>query len=165
MSSNLNTSGLKEKTDKKVRPRACDQCRRRKVRCNGRDIPIGSRCANCVAFEYECTYIAPTSSKPQIDANYVKDLETQIAELKRQLESMNVKPSESPTRYSQAIDYASSDGPQTFGNPSSSSTPTAPVVGSDIQNLPQDDTETKEELIELMHSMSLNVKHTHFIGR
>lgn len=77
---------------------------------------------------------------------------------------MNVKPSESPTRYSQAIDYASSDGPQTFGNPSSS-TPTAPVVGSDIQNLPQDDTETKEELIELLHSMSLNVKHTHFIGR
>ena len=33
---------------------------------NGGDIPIGSRCTNCVAFEYECTYTTPTTVSPSI---------------------------------------------------------------------------------------------------
>ena len=76
---------------------------------------------------------------------------------------MTADSAESSGRHS---DFASVGSPQTLAtSPTSSSTPTTPIVSPDVRDLPEDDTETKEELVELLQSMNLNVKHTHFIGK
>ncbi|KZT53528.1 hypothetical protein CALCODRAFT_50026 [Calocera cornea HHB12733] len=36
--------------------RACDICRRKKIRCDGPQMP-NNRCSNCLAYHHECTYI------------------------------------------------------------------------------------------------------------
>ncbi|PVF98021.1 hypothetical protein CPB86DRAFT_679266, partial [Serendipita vermifera] len=36
--------------------RACDVCRRKKIRCDGPQQADG-RCTNCITYSYECTYV------------------------------------------------------------------------------------------------------------
>ncbi|EKM53328.1 uncharacterized protein PHACADRAFT_259611 [Phanerochaete carnosa HHB-10118-sp] len=62
--------------ERKKRPRACDMCRRRKVRCDGDSMPDGL-CTNCKTYDYKCTY-AP--KKRAIDPEYVQNLESQLAQ-------------------------------------------------------------------------------------
>ncbi|KAI0688002.1 fungal-specific transcription factor domain-containing protein [Cytidiella melzeri] len=58
--------------------RACDMCRRRKVRCDGGKTASGV-CTNCVYYKYKCTYFQ-SAEKRVPDAGYVKSLEEQLVE-------------------------------------------------------------------------------------
>ncbi|WVQ76604.1 hypothetical protein IAR50_006276 [Cryptococcus sp. DSM 104548] len=63
--------------------RACDACRRRKIKCNG---PMNSRvndkCAYCIKLRLECTYDNNTVSKRGPSKTYVRMLEEQCGRLK-----------------------------------------------------------------------------------
>jgi hypothetical protein len=92
--------------------RACDVCRRKKIRCDGRQIP-GSRCTHCIETKKECTYVEQAQKRPP-PPGYVEDLERRYSkaqrlltrlipssELKRELDRMDVEPlanSNSPER-------------------------------------------------------------------
>ncbi|KAI0339080.1 hypothetical protein BDW22DRAFT_1431991 [Trametopsis cervina] len=65
---------------KKRRMRACDMCRRRKVRCDGGQMPNGV-CTNCITFKYKCTYVQ-SAPKRLPDSGYLESLETQMAEMR-----------------------------------------------------------------------------------
>ncbi|KAG8748600.1 hypothetical protein FRC12_013827 [Ceratobasidium sp. 428] len=66
--------------------RACDICRRRKVRCDGAQAVDGRSCAYCIKHGIECTYnqMAPVRRGPS--KAYVTHLEHKIDRLKEMLE-------------------------------------------------------------------------------
>ncbi|CAA7269970.1 unnamed protein product [Cyclocybe aegerita] len=64
---------------RKKRPRACDLCRRRKVRCNGPETP-SRECTSCVKAKIPCTYVE--ESKRRVPTRkYIASLEDRITEL------------------------------------------------------------------------------------
>ncbi|KAJ6534118.1 fungal-specific transcription factor domain-containing protein [Mycena capillaripes] len=86
----MSTSGPAFRDSLKRPRRACDQCRRKKRRCDG-----GERCAHCTRRNYICTYVQPAvvlnfygldeSSHPY-DSGYIEPLKLrlQVAELSLQ---------------------------------------------------------------------------------
>ncbi|CAA7269968.1 unnamed protein product [Cyclocybe aegerita] len=63
----------------KKRPRACDACRRKKVRCNGPENP-GGECTSCINGKVNCTYVE--ESKRRVPTKkYVASLEDRITDL------------------------------------------------------------------------------------
>ncbi|CAJ0885110.1 2797_t:CDS:2 [Entrophospora sp. SA101] len=53
--------------------KACDSCRRKKVKCDG----IQSVCGNCKAFNLECTY-NDTTKKRGPPKGYIEAIETRL---------------------------------------------------------------------------------------
>ncbi|CAE6476197.1 unnamed protein product [Rhizoctonia solani] len=66
--------------------RACDVCRRKKVRCDGATRP-GSRCSNCVAFNFDCTYVE-AAKKRGPPKGYVESLENRLEKMERLLQRL-----------------------------------------------------------------------------
>ncbi|KAK7063670.1 fungal-trans domain-containing protein [Favolaschia claudopus] len=74
---------------RKRRPgRSCDNCRRRKGRCDGQNLP-NSSCSNCISFGTPCTYDEPAKKRGRKD-NVVEELEREIAALKARLRAISV---------------------------------------------------------------------------
>ncbi|RDX43515.1 hypothetical protein OH76DRAFT_1487785 [Lentinus brumalis] len=48
--------GSAQNAKKRRIQRACDMCRRKKIRCDGAQMP-NNRCSNCVSYRLECTYV------------------------------------------------------------------------------------------------------------
>ncbi|KAI0790231.1 hypothetical protein BC629DRAFT_397958 [Irpex lacteus] len=71
---------LSQGRKKRRRMRACDMCRRRKVRCDGGQMPNGV-CTNCITFKYKCTYVQ-SAPKRVPDSGYLESLETQMSEMR-----------------------------------------------------------------------------------
>ncbi|KAJ3505766.1 hypothetical protein NLJ89_g7247 [Agrocybe chaxingu] len=63
--------------------RACDICRRKKIRCDGVQMP-GNRCSNCIAYSFECTYVE-AAKKRGPPKGYVESLETRVEKLEKLL--------------------------------------------------------------------------------
>ncbi|EUC64915.1 fungal specific transcription factor, putative [Rhizoctonia solani AG-3 Rhs1AP] len=66
--------------------RACDVCRRKKVRCDGAT-RAGSRCSNCIAFNFDCTYIE-AAKKRGPPKGYVESLENRLEKMERLLQRL-----------------------------------------------------------------------------
>ncbi|QRV74945.1 Fungal specific transcription factor domain [Ceratobasidium sp. AG-Ba] len=66
--------------------RACDVCRRKKVRCDGATRP-GNRCSNCIAFNFECTYVE-AAKKRGPPKGYVESLENRLEKMERLLQRL-----------------------------------------------------------------------------
>ncbi|QRW17816.1 Fungal specific transcription factor domain [Rhizoctonia solani] len=66
--------------------RACDVCRRKKVRCDGATRP-GNRCSNCVAFNFDCTYVE-AAKKRGPPKGYVESLENRLEKMERLLQRL-----------------------------------------------------------------------------
>ncbi|KAI0090953.1 fungal-specific transcription factor domain-containing protein [Irpex rosettiformis] len=64
--------------EKRRRVRACDMCRRRKVKCDGGRVS-GDQCTNCVTYKCPCTY-TQSDKKRFTDPEYVQNLEKQLAQ-------------------------------------------------------------------------------------
>ncbi|KAH7929532.1 hypothetical protein BV22DRAFT_1116792 [Leucogyrophana mollusca] len=80
------TSGPELAQDKsKKRPRkvarACDTCRRKKIRCDGSQLR-NQPCSNCVAFQYHCTYIemAKRRGPPK---GYVERIQSRLGHMEK----------------------------------------------------------------------------------
>ncbi|KAG6812669.1 hypothetical protein H0H92_001427 [Tricholoma furcatifolium] len=63
--------------------RACDVCRRKKIRCDGGQMP-GHRCSNCIAYNFECTYVE-AAKKRGPPKGYVERLESRVEKLEKVL--------------------------------------------------------------------------------
>ncbi|RDB28769.1 Activator of stress genes 1 [Hypsizygus marmoreus] len=63
--------------------RACDTCRRKKIRCDGGQMP-GNRCSNCIAYSFDCTYIE-AAKKRGPPKGYVERLESRLEKLEKVL--------------------------------------------------------------------------------
>ncbi|KAJ5829150.1 transcriptional regulator family: Fungal Specific TF [Paecilomyces variotii] len=53
--------------------RACDECRRRKIKCDGRQ-----PCAHCTIYAYNCAYDQPSKRHRKPDPQYVEALEGRL---------------------------------------------------------------------------------------
>ncbi|KAG9016462.1 hypothetical protein FRB93_010711 [Tulasnella sp. JGI-2019a] len=87
---------------KKV-PRACDICRRKKIRCDAHSKPSTEKCSHCAAYKLDCTFAAgatrrslpkpqastwtPSGPRPPSDMlyRYIEDLEERIDLLEKLL--------------------------------------------------------------------------------
>ncbi|KAF2455849.1 fungal-specific transcription factor domain-containing protein [Lineolata rhizophorae] len=53
--------------------RACDECRRKKIKCDGKN-----PCTHCTVYSYECTYDQPSNRRRNAAPQYVEALETRV---------------------------------------------------------------------------------------
>ncbi|KIM40778.1 hypothetical protein M413DRAFT_167868 [Hebeloma cylindrosporum] len=69
--------GLSQK--KRRMQRACDVCRKKKIRCDGVQT-LGNPCSNCVSSRFDCTYVeeAKKRSPPK---GYIESLESRVEKL------------------------------------------------------------------------------------
>ncbi|KAJ7629572.1 fungal-specific transcription factor domain-containing protein [Mycena rosella] len=84
--------------------RACDVCRRKKIRCDGSQMP-GERCSTCIDGNLDCTYLQIPTKRPPPQSSYealearLEDAEALIRQLRNQLASAvfaNSTPSKVP---------------------------------------------------------------------
>ncbi|KAG6819032.1 hypothetical protein H0H93_016104 [Arthromyces matolae] len=67
--------------------RACDVCRRKKIRCDGVQMP-GHQCTNCVDYGLDCTYVE-SAKKRGPPKSYVDSLETYVKNLQDLIEKIS----------------------------------------------------------------------------
>ncbi|KIM40777.1 hypothetical protein M413DRAFT_446160 [Hebeloma cylindrosporum] len=60
--------------------RACDICRKKKIRCDGVQL-AGSPCSNCISNRFDCTYVG--EAKKRAPKGYVDSLENKIEKLEK----------------------------------------------------------------------------------
>ncbi|KXL41553.1 hypothetical protein M433DRAFT_77064 [Acidomyces richmondensis BFW] len=53
--------------------RACDECRRKKIKCDGKQ-----PCTHCTVYSYECTYDQPSNRRRNPAPQYVENLEYRV---------------------------------------------------------------------------------------
>ncbi|KAF8879184.1 fungal-specific transcription factor domain-containing protein [Mucidula mucida] len=69
-----------EGSSKKRRlPRACDNCKRKKIRCDSDEMP-GKRCSNCISFNVQCTHVEALNSMGSAKG-YVQRLEQRLEKM------------------------------------------------------------------------------------
>ncbi|KAI0925293.1 hypothetical protein AcV7_005573 [Taiwanofungus camphoratus] len=80
-SENTSQSLKKRKTQ-----RACDACRRKKVRCDGSQMP-NSRCSSCNIYKDDCTYFQATKKRGP-SKGYVESLEARLENMEKLLDTL-----------------------------------------------------------------------------
>ncbi|KAF9001492.1 fungal-specific transcription factor domain-containing protein [Cyathus striatus] len=83
MSSDDEENSVLQGLKKRRIQRACDICRRKKIRCDGVQMP-GNRCSNCIAYNFECTYVE-AAKKRGPPKGYVESLENRLVKLEKLL--------------------------------------------------------------------------------
>lgn len=66
--------------------RACDQCRRKKIRCDGLQ-SNAQPCSNCSAYGYQCTYVQ-TAKRRGPPKSYVESLENRLEKMEKLLRQL-----------------------------------------------------------------------------
>ncbi|KAJ7066641.1 fungal-specific transcription factor domain-containing protein [Mycena amicta] len=64
--------------------RACDLCRKKKIRCDG---PNMSQCSSCAAYGYDCTYVEAAKKRGPPKA-YIEKMEIRIQKIERLLQTL-----------------------------------------------------------------------------
>lgn len=78
--------GLGQEYKKRRIQRACDTCRRKKIRCDGGQMP-NNRCSNCSAYNLDCTYIE-AAKKRGPPKGYVESLENRLENMEKLLQRL-----------------------------------------------------------------------------
>ncbi|KIY62789.1 hypothetical protein CYLTODRAFT_383181 [Cylindrobasidium torrendii FP15055 ss-10] len=78
MSSSRGASSSDNRQWKRL-PRACDECKRRKIRCNSESMP-GKRCSNCITSNSQCTHVEVLNALGSA-RGYVLKLEKRVKSL------------------------------------------------------------------------------------
>lgn len=63
--------------------RACDECRRKKIKCDGKQ-----PCTHCTVYSYECSYDQPSNRRRNPAPQYVEALETRMHKAETLLRSL-----------------------------------------------------------------------------
>ncbi|KAJ7114590.1 fungal-specific transcription factor domain-containing protein [Mycena crocata] len=80
--------------------RACDICRRRKIRCDSMNMPDG-RCSSCITLNVECTHTGPDRKRgPKKRDIEVQESKSQVSTLKSKLRQGHPSPDVSSIQYS-----------------------------------------------------------------
>ncbi|KAF8625237.1 hypothetical protein AX17_006903 [Amanita inopinata Kibby_2008] len=72
-------NALNQSSKKRRIQRACDICRRKKIRCDGGQMPE-NKCSNCVTYNLSCTYVE-AAKKRGPPKGYVESLENRVEKL------------------------------------------------------------------------------------
>ncbi|KAI0629104.1 fungal-specific transcription factor domain-containing protein [Trametes polyzona] len=161
--------------------RACDACRKKKVKCDGpkRSEP---RCSNCEARNYDCTYVEPLV-RHDYPNSYVESLQIRV----RRLEDIIRKrcPDVDLSRLDGASDYESSPTPAAVGSATTAGSPTSPsssasapsatksisvvprtLIDSDGEDSSDgEDMGIQESLVEGLRQLSLHKIACHYQGK
>ncbi|PCH39377.1 hypothetical protein WOLCODRAFT_29517 [Wolfiporia cocos MD-104 SS10] len=77
------SESVSQNSKKRRVQRACDVCRRKKIRCDGAQMP-DNKCSNCITYSYECTYVE-AAKKRGPPKGYVESLETRLEKMEKLL--------------------------------------------------------------------------------
>ncbi|KAJ6515140.1 fungal-specific transcription factor domain-containing protein [Mycena vitilis] len=86
MSSNDEDEQDAGRSKKRRIARACDICRRKKIRCDGAQMP-GNRCSNCIAYTFECSYVEQAKKRGP-PKGYVESMEIRVEKIERLLQTI-----------------------------------------------------------------------------
>ncbi|KAI0749212.1 fungal-specific transcription factor domain-containing protein [Daedaleopsis nitida] len=78
--------GAAQNAKKRRIQRACDMCRRKKIRCDGAQMP-NNKCSNCVSYRLDCTYVE-AAKKRGPPKGYVESLETRLEKMEKLLNKL-----------------------------------------------------------------------------
>ncbi|KAJ7890502.1 fungal-specific transcription factor domain-containing protein [Mycena olivaceomarginata] len=84
MSSNDEQDAAAQSKKRRIQ-RACDICRRKKS--DGPEMAPGSRCSNCSAYNYECSYVE-AAKKRGPPKGYVESMEIRVEKIERLLQTL-----------------------------------------------------------------------------
>ncbi|KZT19129.1 hypothetical protein NEOLEDRAFT_1102623 [Neolentinus lepideus HHB14362 ss-1] len=159
--------------------RACDTCRRKRIRCDGSE-ESREPCPNCIAFRTECTYNVPLK-KHGPPKGYVKLLEARIAKLESLLreDGCNIEsevgaPLNKDNIRRGNVPPASVSPPvvPSTSSPHSSEEEIAPTsvespkcMGDDSDNATTDDEFIQSTLSPNLAGLSLDPSYKRFLGR
>ncbi|KAJ5887865.1 hypothetical protein N7495_007906 [Penicillium taxi] len=76
-------SGLPMQKRRRV-GRACDECRRKKIKCDGKQ-----PCTHCTVYSYECTYDQPSNRRRNPAPQYVEALEARLLKAETLLHNLH----------------------------------------------------------------------------
>ncbi|KAH7926384.1 hypothetical protein BV22DRAFT_1063146 [Leucogyrophana mollusca] len=148
--------------------RACDVCRRKKIRCDGSQMP-GNQCSNCIAYNFECTY-NEAAKKRGPPKGYVESLEIRLEKMEKLLgqvcpdadfsQELGPKPSrdKNPKGAMSTSTTHVMNAPSTSAFPAST-TPTEDVVPSDDEEM------ITVRLTESLQNMNLSPMQMRFFGK
>ncbi|KAI0644483.1 fungal-specific transcription factor domain-containing protein [Trametes meyenii] len=152
----------------KPRPtRACDLCRKKKIRCDGVDMP-DYRCSKCKSYGLECTYNIVSKRPPT--KSYVESLEDRLQKMEELIDRLQTQVHLGSSSNGDTLPPAAADTPSS--NPehplSSSTTPKAPLVFSPVTPSDEDDPDSSDDEMEAsrkllsldLHRLSLRDKAT-----
>ncbi|KAH8105131.1 fungal-specific transcription factor domain-containing protein [Cristinia sonorae] len=143
--------------------RACDICRRKKIRCDGGQMP-GNRCSSCVTYNLECKY-EEAAKKRGPPKGYVENLENRLQKMEALLHKLLPDGSSPPADLNGVLDKSQwspdhQEQPAPSGSLSSATTsPIPPGVvqpKSDDLDLSDDENIVQNQLIGNMKEMQLN---------
>ncbi|KAI0706989.1 fungal-specific transcription factor domain-containing protein [Earliella scabrosa] len=165
--------------------RACDMCRRKKIRCDGAQMP-NNRCSNCVSYRLECTYVE-AAKKRGPPKGYVESLETRLEKMEKLLNKLcpnadftkelggsfdkdawlgdrNGEPSSATTaKPGYGIPTAPSQ-PSVIGSPPTLGTPASQVDSDDLD--PSDDEiVAQRNIVQSLRKMSMNPSSMRYHGK
>ncbi|KAI0360881.1 hypothetical protein OH77DRAFT_1418916 [Trametes cingulata] len=153
------TSSSHESSKRPKLQRACDLCRKKKIRCDGMDMP-DNRCSKCAAYGVECTYDVINRRPPA--KTYVDVLESRLQKMEQlvdRLQPQGRSPSRESRSHSDLTDstspasHAPQSGPASPLPPPAFSVP-SPAESNDLD--PSDDeAETQRELVDFLRLFSL----------
>lgn len=142
--------------------RACDICRRKKIRCDGSQMP-GNRCSNCIAYNFECTYIE-AAKKRGPPKGYVESLENRLEKMEKLLQKVCPDADFSQELGGGPLDRETWQKGNMNGSTSHvmapyATTPLEDLVSSD------DDEMVSVRLADHMQNMSINPMLSRFFGK
>lgn len=147
--------------------RACDICRRKKVRCDGGQMP-GHRCSNCVTYNYECTYVE-AAKKRGPPKGYVESLENRLQKMETLLHKL-CPDADFTQELGGNLDKDNWYSDRERAGSSSSALPGAippPAPSPDADGLEPSDDEViaQRTLTNSLKQMKLNPGHIRFFGK
>ncbi|EPQ52470.1 hypothetical protein GLOTRDRAFT_117339 [Gloeophyllum trabeum ATCC 11539] len=146
--------------------RACDVCRRKKIRCDGAQVS-GNRCTNCATYNIECTYVE-AAKKRGPPKGYVESLENRLEKLEKllgkiapeaDLKELGVQ----PDRESWYRDRAQGESSQSMFKSQSSPVSATPPRSDDLD--PSDDEYLHTTLTENLRKLTVDPNHHRFFGK
>ncbi|CCM00118.1 uncharacterized protein FIBRA_02145 [Fibroporia radiculosa] len=158
--------------------RACDVCRRKKIRCDGGQMP-DNKCSNCITYNYECTYLE-AAKKRGPPKGYVESLETRLEKMEKLLNklcpdadfSKELGPQLDKDAWlertapdkSRPIAYRTPVAPQAVASPSNAPPVIQPTDPDDLE--PSDDeVMAHHSLVNSLKQIKLNPTQLRFFGK
>ncbi|KAJ7623210.1 fungal-specific transcription factor domain-containing protein [Roridomyces roridus] len=85
---NDHDSSAPSNSKKRRLQRACDHCRKKKVRCDGATMPQNTlKCSNCVAYNLDCSYVEAAKKRGPPKA-YIERLEIRVEKIEALLHAL-----------------------------------------------------------------------------
>ncbi|KAG1729861.1 fungal-specific transcription factor domain-containing protein [Suillus paluster] len=141
--------------------RACDICRRKKS--DGSQMP-GHRCSNCIAYNFDCTYVEAAKVLTVINFSYVESLENRLEKMENLLQKLCPDADFSQELGGGPMDRETWQKGNMNGSTSHVMTPYAATPLEDLVSS-DDDEMVSVRLADHMQNMSINPMQTRFFGK